>query len=62
MKYLLFIISVYENDRTFSPEAIIMDEIKCPKCGAIIQMDETNYERVASQIRDAEFHRALEER
>lgn len=39
-----------------------MDEIKCPKCGAIIQMDETNYERVASQIRDAEFHRALEER
>ena len=39
-----------------------MDEIKCPKCGAIIQMDETTYERVASQIRDVEFHRALEER
>ena len=39
-----------------------MDEIKCPECGAIIQIDETNYEKVASQIRDAEFHRALDER
>ena len=39
-----------------------MDEIKCPKCGAVIQIDETNYERIASQIRDVEFHRALDER
>ena len=39
-----------------------MDEIKCPKCGEIIQIDETSYERIASQIRDEEFHRALGER
>ncbi len=39
-----------------------MEEVKCPKCGAVIQIDETNYERIASQIRDKEFHRALEER
>ena len=39
-----------------------MEEIKCPKCGAVFQIDETNYERIASQIRDKEFHKALEER
>ena len=39
-----------------------MADIKCPECGAIIQLDETSYARVATQIRDTEFHRALEER
>ena len=39
-----------------------MDEIKCPKCGEIIQIDETSYERIASQIRDKEFYKALDER
>ena len=39
-----------------------MEEIKCPKCGAVFQIDETNYESIASQVRDKEFHRALEER
>ena len=36
-----------------------MEEIKCPKCGAVFQIDETNYERIASQIRDKEFYRPL---
>ena len=39
-----------------------MEEIKCPKCGAVFQIDETNYERIASQIRDKEFYKALDER
>ena len=39
-----------------------MEEIRCPKCGATIQIDENNYERIASQIRDKEFHKALDER
>ena len=43
-------------------EEIDMEEIKCPKCGAVFQIDETNYERIASQIRDKEFYKALDER
>ena len=39
-----------------------MEEIRCPKCGATIQIDENNYERIASQIRDKEFYKALDER
>ena len=40
----------------------MMEEIKCPKCGAVFQIDETNYERIASQVRDKEFYKALDER
>ena len=39
-----------------------MGEIKCPKCGAVFQIDETDYGKIVSQIRDDEFHTALRER
>lgn len=36
-----------------------MDEIKCPKCGTIFQISETNYESIVKQVRDSEFNHEL---
>ena len=36
--------------------------IKCPKCGEVFPIDESGYTAIASQIRDKEFRKALEER
>lgn len=37
-----------------------MNEIKCPKCGTIFQIDESDYNKVVKQIRDKEFDKELE--
>lgn len=34
-------------------------EIKCPKCGEVFSMDETNYAQIAKQVRDTEFQEAI---
>jgi hypothetical protein len=39
-----------------------MQEIKCPKCGEIFQVDETGYEQIARQVRDKEFTKEIERR
>ncbi|HPJ02435.1 MAG TPA: DUF2130 domain-containing protein [Candidatus Limiplasma sp.] len=39
-----------------------MHEIKCPHCGQVFTVDETGYAAILSQVRDAEFHKALVER
>ena len=39
-----------------------MKEIKCPNCGEVFQVDEKGYAAIASQVRDAEFQRELNER
>ncbi len=39
-----------------------MQEIKCPKCGSVFKIDESNYESIVKQIRDKEFIHELEER
>lgn len=39
-----------------------MNEIKCPKCGIVFQISETNYESIVKQIRDVEFEKELAER
>lgn len=39
-----------------------MQEIKCPNCGKLFQVDETEYAQIARQIRDEEFNRELERR
>ena len=36
-----------------------MQEIRCPKCGEIFQVDETGYEQIARQVRDKEFEKEL---
>ncbi len=37
-----------------------MQEIKCPHCGEVFQIDDTNYESLAKQIRDKEFNKDLD--
>ena len=37
-----------------------MNEIKCPKCGTVFQINETDYESIVKQIRDSEFIHEIE--
>ncbi|OLR67006.1 DUF2130 domain-containing protein [Intestinimonas butyriciproducens] len=39
-----------------------MQEIRCPKCGEVFQVDETGYDQIAQQVRDKEFEKELERR
>ena len=39
-----------------------MNEIKCPNCGTVFQIDETDYDRVVKQVRDKEFEKELKVR
>lgn len=39
-----------------------MQEIKCPKCGEVFQVDETGYSQIAQQVRDKEFVKEIERR
>ena len=36
-----------------------MAQIRCPHCGEVFQVDETEYAQIARQVRDAEFQREL---
>ena len=37
-------------------------EIKCPKCGEVIQVDESFYATIVKQVRDKEFNQEIESR
>ena len=39
-----------------------MQEIKCPNCGEVFQVDESSYDSIAKQVRDKEFSREIEQR
>ena len=39
-----------------------MQEIKCPKCGEVFQVDESGYAAIVKQIRDREFEKEISER
>ena len=39
-----------------------MQEIRCPHCGKVFQVDETGYAQILQQVRDREFARELERR
>ncbi len=39
-----------------------MQEIRCPNCGEVFQVDETGYEQIVQQVRDKEFEKELERR
>ena len=36
-----------------------MNEIKCPKCGTVFQIDESDYDSIVKQIRDKEFEKEI---
>ena len=39
-----------------------MQEIKCPKCGEVFQVDESGYAAIVKQVRDREFLKEVEQR
>lgn len=39
-----------------------MQEIKCPKCGEVFQVDESGYAAIVKQVRDREFEKEVTER
>ena len=39
-----------------------MQEIKCPNCGTVFQVDESGYTQILQQVRDKAFHEELERR
>ena len=39
-----------------------MQEIKCPNCGEVIRIDESDYMQIVSQVRDKEFEKELAQR
>ena len=39
-----------------------MQEIKCPNCGEVFQVDETGYAKIVQQVRDREFEKELQRR
>jgi len=39
-----------------------MQELKCPNCGEVFQVDESSYDSIIKQVRDKEFIREIEER
>ena len=39
-----------------------MHEIKCPKCGEVFQIDESNYARIVDQVRNEEFRKSVLEK
>ena len=40
----------------------IMQEIKCPKCGEVFQVDESGYAAIVKQVRDKEFSKEIQTR
>ena len=39
-----------------------MSEIKCPKCGIVFAVDESDYSAILAQVRGAEFDKELADR
>ena len=39
-----------------------MQEIKCPKCGEVFQVDESGYAAIVKQVRDSEFEKEIKQR
>ena len=47
---------------TIIPEVESMNQIRCPHCGEVFTIDETNYNSIVKQIRDHEFNEELQRR
>ena len=39
-----------------------MKELKCPKCGSVFTVDESDYADIVSQVKNAEFQAELDRR
>ena len=48
--------------KTNEREGETMQDIRCPHCGEVFQVDETGYAQIARQVRDSEFDKELRRR
>ena len=48
-----------EYKKIFPKGGIYMQEIRCPKCGEVFQVDESGYAAIVKQVRDHEFTEEL---
>ena len=39
-----------------------MNEIRCPKCNEVFQVNESDFEQILRQVRDEEFEKELKRR
>ena len=39
-----------------------LNQIKCPKCGEVFTIDESNYESIVKQVRDHQFEEEIKRR
>ena len=39
-----------------------MNQIKCPNCGEVFTIDESNYESIVKQVRDHQFNEEISRR
>ncbi len=43
-------------------EVTVMNELRCPKCGEVFEIDEAGYAAILKQVRDKEFSKELQNR
>ena len=48
-------VKVKESAPKIIKEEKNMNEIKCPNCGEVFQIDESNYDSIVKQIKDSEY-------
>ena len=55
--------NIWYSDRLHAiRKDIKMQEIKCPKCGTVFQVEESGYAEIVKQVRDKEFEKAIADR
>ena len=50
------------SNKETKKEVMIMNELRCPKCGEKFQIDEAGYAAIVKQVRDKEFSKELQSR
>lgn len=50
------------SNKETKKEVMIMNELRCPKCGEVFEIDEAGYAAILKQVRDKEFSKELQSR
>ena len=50
------------SNKETKKEVMIMNELRCPKCGEKFEIDEAGYAAILKQVRDKEFNKELQSR
>lgn len=50
------------EQRNYTSKAVSVNEIKCPHCGTVFQVDESGFSAIVKQVRDKEFAHEVQQR